>query len=134
MAANLQVRDVMTAQPDSIHEASSLEDAQLKMSGGHFRHLPVVNDDDEVVGVLSERDVQLARALFQRQSQRVLGVDGVYEDQVMCVSEAEAVHDVALRMAEGKVGCVVVRNDAGKLVGVFTTTDACRALYDATRP
>ena len=51
MTAALHMQQVMTAQPDSVHVGATLEAAQLKMSDGGFRHLPVVDNDQQVVGV-----------------------------------------------------------------------------------
>ena len=50
------VQSAMTRQPETIDSHASLEDARLVMLHGGFRHLPVV-DDDQVVGVLSMRDL-----------------------------------------------------------------------------
>lgn len=50
------VGEVMTRSPVAVHEEDTLEEALLRMRGGHFRHLPVVADD-RPIGVVSIRDV-----------------------------------------------------------------------------
>src|SRR5437867_4413449 len=50
----------MTANPQTVSGADPVDEALRLMVSGGFRHLPVVDDDGRVVGMLSMRD--LARA------------------------------------------------------------------------
>jgi acetoin utilization protein AcuB len=49
----------MHRHPETIKRGDSLELALRKMKEGHFRHLPVVNDEGRLVGMLSDRDIRL---------------------------------------------------------------------------
>src|SRR4051794_11775669 len=51
-------RHVLTAAP-----ATELAEALALMVSGHFRHLPVVNDDGHVIGVVSMRDLMAYTSL-----------------------------------------------------------------------
>ena len=51
------VNDVMTEDPVSAQKDVSMGEALKTMSEHHFRHLPVVDHDDKVLGLLSIRDV-----------------------------------------------------------------------------
>ena len=53
---DVTVADCMTADPDTIGPDDPIEHAGVLMIHGGFRHLPVV-DGDEIVGVLSIRDL-----------------------------------------------------------------------------
>ncbi|HET9621775.1 MAG TPA: CBS domain-containing protein [Kofleriaceae bacterium] len=55
--SHLQVRDVMTPHPMVIHGDDSLSEALRRMTGGHRRHLPVVDERGRVTGMVSIRDV-----------------------------------------------------------------------------
>lgn len=55
--SHLLVRDVMTPHPMVIHADDSLTEALRKMTQGHRRHLPVVDERGRVLGMLSIRDV-----------------------------------------------------------------------------
>lgn len=55
-------RHVLTASP-----GTELAEAMALMVDGHFRHLPVVNDDGRVVGVVSMRDLMAYTSLRLRQ-------------------------------------------------------------------
>lgn len=54
------VRDYMTSNPVSVTPEASIEEATQNMLEHGFRHLPVVDDDQRLVGMVSIRD--LARA------------------------------------------------------------------------
>ncbi|MFN2594944.1 MAG: cyclic nucleotide-binding/CBS domain-containing protein [Actinomycetota bacterium] len=51
------LRDVMTKDPVTIRASSGIRDAAGIMFDKWFRHLPVVTDSGEVVGILSLRDI-----------------------------------------------------------------------------
>ena len=52
-------------------------------------------------------------------------------DNVYAVSPSTPLSEVAQRMSETRYGCAIVKDDEQKVVGIFTTTDACRALAAA---
>jgi len=49
------VRDVMTAHPKTISNTSTAAEASEVMLDGHLRHLPVLDDQGKVIGLLSMR-------------------------------------------------------------------------------
>jgi CBS domain-containing protein len=56
LSDTVTVADCMTADPETIAPDDTIEHAGVLMIHGGFRHLPVV-DGDEIVGVLSIRDL-----------------------------------------------------------------------------
>jgi len=54
---SLPIEAVMTPRPTTIAAGASVLHAVEVMSGGGYRHLPVVRDDGQPVGVLSVKDV-----------------------------------------------------------------------------
>lgn len=55
--SHLVVRDVMTPHPMVIHSDDSLSEALRRLTQGHRRHLPIVDDRGRVLGMLSIRDI-----------------------------------------------------------------------------
>jgi CBS domain-containing protein len=47
----------MTRDPDTIGTTNSIEEALVLMYHGGYRHLPVVDDDDRLAGIVSIRDL-----------------------------------------------------------------------------
>ena len=54
------VRDCMTTPPVTIQPHVSLREALERMHEHRFRRLPVVDDQDRLVGIVSERDLLYA--------------------------------------------------------------------------
>ena len=53
-----KVRERMSKNPATVTPDGGLKDAIWKMEHGHFRHLPVVDDHDKLIGMLTDRDVR----------------------------------------------------------------------------
>jgi CBS domain-containing protein len=120
------IRHFMTVAPETIQADLTLAQARDRMYALGARHLPVV-ENSVLVGILSDRDIAVADALS--------GLDRCSVRQAMtavpftCGPDAH-LHAVAAEMAEHKYGTAIVvdREHPGHIVGLFTTTDALRAL------
>lgn len=51
------VSDIMTRSVVTCHEGATLDELMEKMTQGRFRHVPVVDDNDALVGIISIGDV-----------------------------------------------------------------------------
>lgn len=126
-----RVRDFMTTCPHTIEPDATVADARARMIEVHARHLPVVRDG-RLVGILSDRDVELCESLLVDTPHRPRPptvAEAMSEVVFTCGPDAH-LHAVAHEMASHKHGSAVVVDPAhpSKVVGVFTTTDALRAL------
>ncbi|MGC1678444.1 MAG: CBS domain-containing protein [Candidatus Binataceae bacterium] len=127
----LKVRDVMTADPTTLKRNDQLTLAEDIMRLGRVRHLPVVDDDGEIlVGIVSQRDLfrdALAQALgYGKHAQRkildTLSVKDVMATEVVTTSPDISLIEAARLLTERKIGCLpVVEN--GHLVGILTEGD-----------
>ena len=114
----------MTRHPHSIRFDEKLKTAEELMAKLHVRHLPVLNGG-KLVGVLSDRDVRLVGAAGGKE----LRVDDACVDEPYSVDVDTSLWIVADTMAKKRIGSTLVLED-GKVVGIFTVTDACRALAE----
>jgi acetoin utilization protein AcuB len=129
MKRNPQVIAFMTPFPHSIDVDAPLEDAHKLMRGRRFRHLPVISGG-EIVGVLTDRDIKLVLGPdFGSPDERELRVRDAYVERPCVVPASTPVAKVARVMAQNRIGSAIVTKH-GKLVGIFTVTDACRALAE----
>ena len=115
----------MSPTPHSIGRDQTLARAGQVMRQHHIRHLPVLHGG-RLVGVLSERDVMLVEALSSADPEDIY-IEEAMTDQVYTVHSLDPLSEVAATMARHRYGCAVVM-EANRVVGVFTTVDACRAL------
>jgi CBS domain-containing protein len=52
-----RLAEVMTGVPQTLPSDATPQDAAQRMAAGRFRHLPVVDEDGRVLGVVSQRDL-----------------------------------------------------------------------------
>jgi acetoin utilization protein AcuB len=124
------IRHFMTPAPHCIGAQQSLARAHEMMRHYRVRHLPVL-DSGKLVGMVSQRDLYLVETLKDVDPKEVR-VDEAMTQDAYTVGPTAQLGDVAANMAEKKIGCAVVV-DGGHVIGVFSTTDALRALVQVLR-
>lgn len=120
-----QIQKFMTMMPNTIGADISVDKAEALMREQGFRHLPVLNGG-KLVGVLTDRDIKLA-ASFASEAMTV--ADVMVPDPYVVRPEA-AMDQVAIEMAERKLGSAVVQQANGTVVGIFTAVDGLRVLAE----
>jgi CBS domain-containing protein len=126
--ANLHVRDLMTSTVVSVGPGESISNVQALMNRKRIRHVPVVNRNGRVLGVVSERDV-LRRALFEDTGK----VTDIMAWKTETIEADETISRAARIMLDHKFGCLpVVEN--GLLTGILTEADFVKYLTKANRP
>ena len=122
----------MTPFPHSVDVDASFDEASNLMARYNVRHLPVTHDN-AVVGVITDRDMTSAINLHSSPaSAGSLSVRDLYMSDPYTVSVDEPLDSVLLTMAERHIGSAIVTK-ADKLVGMFTSVDACRCFGEYLR-
>ncbi|MFQ5936042.1 MAG: CBS domain-containing protein [Acidiferrobacterales bacterium] len=117
------IKSVMTPFPYSIETSAPIRDAQVMMTDHDIGHLPV-KENGKLVSVITDRDIRSALQPSAGRSEHELCVGDVCVAAYV-VELTERLDSVLLHLAHHDIdSAVVVKN--GKLVGIFTTTDACR--------
>ncbi len=120
----------MTKGVATLERNDTLTTADEVMRLGRIRHMPVIDGEGQLVGVVSQRD------LFRGALLRSLGYGSRVEDRVlkalsvkdaMTTDVATASPDMPLReaaqlMMKRKIGCLVVLED-GEPIGILTEGD-----------
>ncbi|HEY5372635.1 MAG TPA: CBS domain-containing protein [Polyangiaceae bacterium] len=121
------VQKYMTTSPHTIGEDQPMALAHRMMREHHVRHLPVLRGA-KIVGLVSDRDLNMVESLQDFDPRKVLVSEAMAQDPYV-VSPDAGLDEVVSTMAEKKYGsAVIVQHD--KVVGIFTTVDACRAFAD----
>ena len=115
------LRSTMTQHPHSIRLDETVAMARKKMASLGVRHLPVL-EAGSLRGVVSDRDLKMVKGTGADVS-----IEDICVDDPVVVDIDTSVFVVAGIMADTRVGSVLV-TDEGKLVGIFTTVDACKTL------
>jgi acetoin utilization protein AcuB len=119
------VQKFMTYLPHSIAWHETVEEAQSMMSKLNIRHLPVMKSG-ELFGIISDRDIKMVLSIVS-EAPRTLLIKDLCHEHPYQVSPDAPLDQVALEMAEKRYGSAIVVENK-KVVGIFTTVDACRAL------
>lgn len=138
----MKVSDLMTRDVVSVKPTMTLREVAALLAEKRISGMPVVNDESEVVGVISEADI-LVKAGGSSSRGRLLGwllePDFGDEDKIRAETVGEAmsapaltipshrpVHEAArLMVAEGVNRLPVVED--GRLIGILTRADVVRA-------
>ncbi len=127
-------RRVITIGP----EAGVLE-ARRKMEDNGVRHLPVVDEHNKVIGIISDRDIRSALpSVFStcredpKEIQQVseLKVRDVMHKKVITISPMDTLEDALLLMQKSNKGALPVVDRHGKLEGIISTRDLTRAFIN----
>ncbi len=126
----LLVRDVMTRDVATLDHNEKLLLADDLMRLGRIRHLPVVDGDGALAGIVSQRDLfhsGLLRALgygqhAKQQALDMLVLKEAMKNDVVTVTPDAPLAEAAQIMLERKIGCLVVV-EAKKIVGILTESD-----------
>lgn len=115
--ANLMSKELLVAREDDTvgHAARIMAEAEI-------RHLPVVDEVGDLVGLLSQRDLLACTDTHGR-------VRDLMSRDVLTVSPETAAYEAALLLWRHKIGSLPVTRDDGKLVGILTEADFVRVCY-----
>jgi CBS domain-containing membrane protein len=131
--AMLTVRELMTEQPRFVRPDDDLTRVYDLMTTGNFRHLPVVEEDDRVIGLVSQRDLlrgALGQAMelpmsVQRELLRGASVQDIMVREPETVDPDLPAAEAGELMMAHKMGCLPVV-EGGRLVGILTEADFVR--------
>lgn len=117
----------MTPFPSSVRSDAPVTEVENLMTRHRIRHIPV-QSDGRIVGIVSERDLhRLVNPSLPRVDKQRIRVRDVMQHDVYVVEIGTPLATVLREMAERRLGSAVVTRN-GKLVGIFSTVDACRIL------
>ncbi|MEF1254209.1 MULTISPECIES: CBS domain-containing protein [unclassified Vibrio] len=124
----IKVEDMMTRSPHTLLRSHNLADAKNMMEALDIRHIPIIDADRKLLGVISQRDVLAAQESSLQQipeNQSFTLNTPLYEVMktgVMTVAPQAGLKESAIYMQKHKVGCLPVV-EKGQLVGIITDSD-----------
>jgi acetoin utilization protein AcuB len=123
----MQMINMMTSNPITIHPHDSLSRAKSIMDAGGFRRVPVV-DRDRLVGIVTERDLREYTGYLE--STRV---NAAMRTELVTLTPYNTVEDAARLMLKHKVGGLPIIMEDGSVIGIVTTTDLLRAFLNMVK-
>jgi acetoin utilization protein AcuB len=127
-------RKVITIDPDA-----AVTEARDLMTQNRIRHLPVIDDDQILIGILSDRDIRSAMPYELSQDLKCreewdrfskLKVREIMTHNPTTVTSSHTLQDALLLIQKLRVGAFPVVDDANKLVGLLSVRDLLRAFVN----
>jgi len=129
------VEEIMNEEPYTLAPTNTVLEALRLMREKKVRHLPVIDNDRHVLGVITERDIKeaLPSSLKDEPNSPVFSakVEEIMIKNPLVGHPLDFVEEVALTFYEAKVGCLPIVS-GGKLVGIVTTTDLLYTYIELT--
>ena len=148
------VADVMTPNPIAVTPDTVLKDAIQLMADNHVGGLPVINADNDLVGILSESDlmwqttgvdvptyIMLLDSViylknpteYNQELHKALGqqVKDVMTDHVITIAPDKSLREAAHLMHDKKVRRLPVVNTEKQVVGILTRGDIVREMANS---
>src|SRR5210317_561943 len=133
------VTEMMKTDLVAVNPETKLSEARTLMMEGNFRHLPVVDAEGKLVGIVTDRDMRDAHpsSLLDEESyQKTL--DKVMQHTISEIMTAEPItvapyytlQDTLLIIGKKKVGALPVVDEEGHLKGIMSTRDLLRAFVN----
>ncbi|WP_281216054.1 acetoin utilization AcuB family protein [Lysinibacillus capsici] len=129
------VEEIMNDKPYTLAPTNTVQEALKLMREKKVRHLPVVDDEHHVLGVITERDIKevLPSSLQDEPNSPIFNakVEDIMVKDPLIGHPLDFVEEVALTFYESKIGCLPIVS-SGKLVGIVTTTDLLYTYIELT--
>jgi CBS domain-containing protein len=113
--------DIMTHKVYTIRPEASIQEAAQLLFQQRISGIPVVDDADGMIGMLTEADI------ISKANREGLKVHDIMSREVISVTEETPVDEVALLLSERKIKRVPVLRD-GKLIGIVSRADIVHAV------
>ena len=133
------VSQSMTRKVITIDKEAGIFDAQEKLIEHRIRHLPVVDADNRLIGIVTDRDIRSAipYSLFkdptnqlEREKLSGLKIRDFMTVDPKTISPGYTIQDALLLIEEMRVGALPVTDERGKLKGIISVRDLLRAFIN----
>ncbi len=131
--SNIEVNEIMTGSPHSVSEKDSVDQARAIMYKLDVRALPVIDSNEEIVGVVGLKD--LAKVTHRERNRQTTGdvkggkiaptkmaVRGVMNSPPITINEDQKIVDVVELMNSNNISSIIVTKK-NKPVGIVTQFD-----------
>lgn len=121
------IEAIMSTDLITVKPTATLAHARKLMHNHRIHHIPVVNDDEELVGLVTLTDVLAAtdsilRDVDNRMDPDDIKVRDVMVTEIATIDQRASLRQAALFIEKHQIGCLPIVTD-GKLSGIITDTD-----------
>lgn len=129
------VEEIMKTDVITLSKNDSLSDAITVMGKNKIRHIPIVDNDNLLIGLVTDRDIKEAgpSILHYYENNAILEqpLSTIMKTNLITGHPLDFVEEIAAIFYENKIGCLPILRD-NKLVGIITETDILHTLVQLT--
>lgn len=114
-------KDVMENEVDVLSRKDTIERAAILMRESDIGFLPVCDEENRPIGVVTDRDIVL-RGLAERRPVST-SVEHIMSREVVTVSPFDSIEEAHRAMADHQVSRVVCVTGGGQVVGIISLAD-----------
>ena len=126
----ITIDEFMTTDPCTLRDTDTINDARQIMTEKHIRHIPIIDSENHVLGLVTQRDVLAATGPVLLPSDKSDSVDAnvdiklteIMIRNVRVVHQSDSLRQAAVYLQAHKYGCLPVVSD-DCLVGIITDSD-----------
>ncbi|WP_437283401.1 CBS domain-containing protein [Sorangium sp. So ce375] len=134
----IRAAELMTENPRTVRVHDPIGEAVDVLQTMDFRHVPVVDEQGELVGMLSDRDLRALQLPYSEDAAVVdralrkarAPVSTIMSSNVVSASPDADVTELMELMLDNKIGAVAVVDGEGALVGIVSYVDVFRGLLE----
>lgn len=120
-------RDIMQGPVEDVMPSDDIYLASSKMRQRNVHHLPVVNTQSQLIGIISDRDVLRSLSEVANSDAAMPLVSDCMHTEVVTCHEEDSLHEIADKILHFQINCLPVVNDERICVGMVSSRDIIRA-------
>ena len=129
------VEEIMRTNLISLNKDDTIETALKILLENHIRHIPIVDKENNLIGIISDRDIRDASPsiLNKENNHEALKnpIEKIMTRNVITIHPLDFVEEISAIFYEKEIACLPVTKE-GKLVGVVTEKDMLHTLIQLT--
>lgn len=129
------VEKIMRKNVYTLKPTNTVKDALKIMHEQRIRHIPILDDNENIIGLVTEHDVKNVLPANIKESIDLkfseIPIEEIMVKDPIIGHPLDLVEEVALTFYETKIGCLPIVS-GGKLVGIVTTTDLLYSYIELT--
>jgi acetoin utilization protein AcuB len=126
---DLLASDVMSSPVLTLFENSTLKEALEFVKLKRFRHVPVVNGENKLSGILSDRDFfKFQYETEERDKLSQTKITELIKSRVLTASPDTKISEIARIMFDERIGAMPVLDSEENIVGMITRSDILRTI------
>lgn len=129
------VEEIMTTKVVTLKKYDTVQEAYNILIKNHFHHIPIVDEEDHVIGIISDRDIRdaLPSTFDTDWDKDILNkpIEQIMKTDVKTIHPMEFVEEISSIFYENEISCLPVTKE-GTLVGIITDRDMLNTLIQLT--